>query len=227
MGGRIRAVPPQLTHYELETATRACRAGVRSSGMSRDASRVTRPKVGLLAVLTLASASGAYAQSGEADWQMYGRSGLASTGIVDQTHGDNLLFFDAAGIVHRRDGHIEVWTKALPRKELEAQPANEQMTKKFIDFTKQKIANGYVPPLFSVTELDANGRLYVLAQEAAANMAGIVPTLQILYELDCTNRVLRALSLHARGYPSDDTASEWMHEPPESPGATLIKILCK
>ncbi len=152
---------------------------------------LTRPKVGLLAALTLACASGTDAQSGDADWQMYGKSAFASTGVVDKTHGDDLLFFDAAGIVRRSDGHIEVWIKALPLKDLETQPANEQMTKKFIDFSKHKVANGYVPPLSTLTELDAKERAFVMLNEAAANLAGIEPTAQMLFELDCNNRVLR------------------------------------
>jgi hypothetical protein len=40
--------------------------------MYRDPSQSVRPRVGLLAVLALASASSTYAQSGDADWQMYG-----------------------------------------------------------------------------------------------------------------------------------------------------------
>jgi hypothetical protein len=177
-------------------------------------------------VLALASASGAYAQSG-ADWQMYGTGSFASTGLVDKAHGDTVLFFDAAGAVRRSDGHIEVWMKALPLTELRAQPAGEQMTKRFIDFSKQKLTGGYVPPLSTVVELDAEQRAFVMLNEAAANLADIKPTVQILFELDCTNRVLRALSMHLRNHPSDDTASEWQHSPPETPGATLIKILCK
>jgi hypothetical protein len=170
---------------------------------------------------------GAYAQSVGADWQMYGKSSFASAGIVDKAHGDDVLFFDAAGAVRRSDGHIEVWMKALPLKELRAQPAGEQMTKRFIDFSKQKVASGYMPPLSTITELDTQERAFVMLYETAANLAGIAPTVQMLFEVDCTNRVLRALSMHVPNHPSDDTASEWQHSPPETAGANLIKILCK
>jgi hypothetical protein len=176
-------------------------------------------KLPILVLLLFASA--AYAQSGDADWQMYGKSSL------DKAHDGEILFFDAAGILRRRDGHIEVWTKALPVTELRGQPANEQMTKTFIDFSKRKVANGYVPPLTAIDGLDAQESSFVMMYEAAANLADIKPTVQILFELDCTNRVMRSLSVHARNYLPDDTASEWQHEPPGTTGALLIKLLCK
>jgi hypothetical protein len=112
---------------------------------------------GLVALLALAWASGAYAQSGNADWQMYGKSNL------DKAHGGELLFFDAAGVVRRSDGHVEAWTKALPWDELKIQPANDQMTKKFLDFSRPKVLHRrlgcppHSPPLPKPVPLHQSG----------------------------------------------------------------------
>jgi hypothetical protein len=195
--------------------------------MFRDAPQLTRSKVGLRAVLTLACASIAYAQSGDTDWRLYGGADLGKDG------GEQKLFFDAAGIIRRGDGHIEVWTKALPQKALDrADKPGSATQKKIVDSAVHKMMTGYVPPSLIVLglEKDQNALTNVMAEEAAANVGSIGPSTQILYELDCTNRLMRELSIHVNingKLEIRETPREWSHTPPETAGATLLKILCR
>jgi hypothetical protein len=179
---------------------------------------------GLVAMLALAGISGAYAQTGDSDWKLYSAADFGKRG------GKVALFFDAAGVIRSDNGHVKVWTKGLPRKALDrAENPASSTAKSILAFAAQRLAHGYQPPFSSVIELDQNALIGITADEATANLAGIEPTTQFLYELDCTNRLVRELSIHLLldgKIQNQETPSEWQHVPPETAVATLLTLLC-
>lgn len=188
---------------------------------------VARTTVGLAALLALAGMSGAYAQSGDSDWQEFGTEDFGKGGQL----GVVVLFFDAAGAIRRENGHVEVWTKGLSQKALVRARNNpgSRVDKKIIDQVTDKKVQKYRPPLSTVRELDDDRVMELLIDEAEANVAGIVPKIKTLYELDCQNRLLRALStaILLDGEPHyRETPMEWSHVAPESSASNLLRFVC-
>jgi hypothetical protein len=69
----------------------------------------------------------------------------------------------------------------------------------------------------------------IVAAEEAANLAAIEPQAQIFDEMNCSERMTRTLSvsIHTNGrYGFNNKPSDWEYVPPESNGATLLKLLC-
>jgi hypothetical protein len=195
-----------------------------SHSRGRMAQRI-RTALGVTLMLALACISGTtYAQSGGSDWKMYGAVNFGTAG------GEQRLFFDAASVVRRNLGHVEVWTNTLSREALvDAETGKSSLHEKIVDSAAEKKIGGYRPPLARVNELDDNTATQIIADETAADLAGIEPTLQILYELDCPNRLVKDLTVHlfVNGKPqTKETPSEWKHVPPEGSAANLLKILC-
>lgn len=183
----------------------------------------TRTTARLVALLALAGAS-AYAQTGDPAWKQYGAADFGKNG------GLLVLFFDAAGLIHRSNGNVEVWTKGLPRKAIErALSASSPMHKKIFDVAEHRITAMDRPLLSTSVELDKYQMADVLINEVAANVANIDATERIMYELDCPNRMVRELSemFVIDGKPgSQDTPQEWKHISPETAVATLFKLIC-
>jgi hypothetical protein len=181
--------------------------------------------LGVTLILALAYISGtAYAQSRGSEWKMYGAVNFGPAG------GEQRLFFDAASVVRRNIGHVEVWTNTLSQEALDdAEASKSSLHEKIVASAAEKKTGGYRPPLARVNEVDDDSVTQIIADETAADLAGIEPTMQILYELDCPNRLLRDLSVHlfVNGKPqTKETPSEWKHVPPEGSAANLLKILC-
>jgi hypothetical protein len=173
---------------------------------------------GLVAMLALAGTSVVYAQSGETNWQQYGWSRLGTLNVI--------LFFDAAGIIRRDNGHVQVWTKALSAAALDHAINTDR---KIFESAKQKVVQRYRPPITAVMELDSEKRTQVILDETAANFGSIEAANRVLYELDCTNRLLRELSIRllVNGkLRSKDTPIEWRHVSPETVAADLLKLAC-
>jgi hypothetical protein len=181
-----------------------------------------RSALGVILIAALAYISGAtYAQSRGSEWKMYGAVNFGTAG------GEQRLFFDAASVVRRNMGHVEVWTNTLSQEALD--DAEASRSKKIVDSAAEKKVGGYRPPLARVNDVDDDTVTQIIADETTADLAGIEPTMQILYELDCPNRLLRDLSVHlfVNGKPqTKETPSEWKHVPPEGSTANLLKILC-
>jgi len=199
------------------------KAALSHSG-GRMAQRI-RTTLGVTLMLALECISGTtYAQSRGSEWKMYGAVNFGTAG------GEQRLFFDAASVVRRNLGHVEVWTNTLSQEALDdAESSTNSLHEKIVDGAAEKKIGGYRPPLARVNELDDHTVTQIIGDETAADLAGIEPTMQILYELDCPNRLLRDLSVHlfVNGKPhTQETPSEWKHVPPEGSAANLLKILC-
>ena len=181
--------------------------------------------LGVTLILALAYLSGTtYAQSADSEWKMYGGVNFGTAG------GEQRLFFAAASVVRRNVGHVEVWTTTLSQKALDdAETSKSALQEKILYTAAEKKIGGYRPPLARVNELDDDTVTQIIADETAADLAGIEPTMQILYELDCPNRLLRDLSVHVfvNGKPqTKETPSEWKHVQPKRSAANLLKIVC-
>jgi hypothetical protein len=73
-------------------------------------------------------------------------------------------------------------------------------------------------------------QLSPIAHEETANISHIQLCARILYEINCSERMLRELSISVQTDDgkegSREKPTEWKHVPPEGNGASLLKILC-
>ncbi len=146
------------------------------------------------------------------DWKFYG--GVPIDGL-------NLCFYDANGVVREPGDHVRVWTKCLPQEALDRIDSE-----KTSEAAAQKIAKYYVPPYAIVEDIDIDQLLGVVVYEAKANIAYVQSKTSIFYELNCSERMQRELSVNlATGY-SSHTARGWQYVSPEGNVVTLLKILC-
>jgi hypothetical protein len=164
------------------------------------------------------------AWAADVDWKMYG---TASVG------GDTVCFYEAMGISRTADRHLRVWTKCLLQKDLDGVDLKSDLGRKIAESTARKMLLGrpvYVPPIATVEDADFDQALVVTQYEQTANFSNIQPYAQIFYELNCSERMRRELSIHIRSNGKEDFSdkpSDWRYVPPEGSAATLLKILCR
>ncbi len=173
-------------------------------------------------LLAVAGASAGVAQGLSVDWKLYG-------GISVQGN-EEFCFYDAKGVVVQGpDRHIRVWTKCLPKKDIDAIDIKKDFGGSILERTAEKVSHYYVPPIANVQPIDADQSMAITQYEETADIANIPPRAQIFYELNCPGRILRELSIYieANGkIGSRDTPSEWKHVAPEGNAANLLKLLC-
>jgi hypothetical protein len=175
-------------------------------------------KCAVFAACLFFAASAVSAQSQTVDWKYFG-------GTVEV---DN--FFDVAGIQRTADGHPQVWTKALPGKQVGA--AIDKALKNKDRLARVAFAKiAAATPIAQVKNLsDDELTSVVLAEEVANNSPEVQPVSRLLLEVDCTGRMIRTLSAWVRlknGHgQSSDRVSEWSHVPPETGAYNLVAILC-
>jgi hypothetical protein len=182
-------------------------------------SKGNRRRMDLVAwtLLSLFGATVSRAQASDVDWKFYG--GAALDGVSE-------CFYEANGIIRGAAGHIRVWTKCIPQKDIESIDIEKDFAGKILKNTADKVAHYYVPPIESVETADA---ISVTLYEETADIAHIQPTAQIFYEIHCQGRMLRELSisLHTNGTSgSRDGPSNWRYVAPEGNAATLLSLLC-
>jgi hypothetical protein len=69
----------------------------------------------------------------------------------------------------------------------------------------------------------------IVGGEEVADLGDIEPQSRIFYEIGCSERMLRELSIHIQAKDksfSSDTPKEWQRVAPETNAARLLKILC-
>jgi hypothetical protein len=157
-------------------------------------------------------ASTLHAQQPASDWRMIGETK------------DEAVFYDASGMRKLPNGHLEVWLKALPLKAIIK--AYEQRDKERRDRAVRKLVSGYVPPVWldkppmwfeKKTNRDQITDAVVF--EEVANEAAIEPSMRLLVEVDCPNRLTRNLSawFNLDGkVESSEKPGEWEHIAPET-----------
>jgi hypothetical protein len=170
------------------------------------------------AILMLLSPS--LAQPSSVDWKLYGGASV---------DGRSWCFYDAAGVTRRTDGNIRVWTKCLLEKDLDSIDVEHEFNGAILKKTAQKVARYYIPEFATIVPLDADRGMIVIKYEETANIAYIQPASQIFYELNCSERMMREMSISLRikgQYSSTDKPAAWKYISPEGNGANLLKLLC-
>ena len=154
-----------------------------------------------------------------ADWKLY-----AFTATKKQA----VLFYLRSEIVRTPPGHVQVWIKALDYGKINRAYNHLDQKGGVFQNSAKKVATGYEPPFGTVTKLDQNQLVDIVVFEELANEASINPTLRVLYEIDCPQKLLRQVSLMG-GQPTqtDSRVHEWEHVPPESTVDTLSKLICQ
>jgi hypothetical protein len=174
----------------------------------------------LACISTVIGASVALAQPSGVDWKAYGGAKLAPETDVS-------CFHDANSVLQQPDSHIRVWTKCLRDKELENFDQTTDIGKKIIDNAADKVAHAYIPPYALIDpNVDFNKGMEITAAEQVADLSYIQPVATIYYELNCSERMSRELSISVQTGDSRDTPRNWKYVPPEGNAANLLKILC-
>src|ERR1700739_2510234 len=163
------------------------------------------------------------AEASDTDWKLYGSSTLNGQ--------RNLCFFDLKGAVKASDEHVRVWTKCLPKEDLDRLDIEKDYGGEVVRNAARKMVDRYVPPIALVEDMNFDQATEVATLEEAADIANIQPSARIFYELDCTTLVLRELSVDIVDVGgrsgSSNKASEWKYIAPETNGTRLMKILCE
>jgi hypothetical protein len=161
----------------------------------------------------------AHGQASSVDWKMYG-----------STDGPSHCFFEAKGVLKIPDRHIRVWTKCLLEKDLDGIDAQKDFGGKILENAVQKIARSYVPPIALVEgNISFDQSVAITGYEETANIAPIEPQARIFYELNCSEKMIRELSISLKvggKSGSTDKPSDWKHVAPETNSNRLLKILC-
>ena len=169
-----------------------------------------------MAIMLIASA----AHAADVDWKLYGGASVA---------GQELCFYEANSLVHPPDGNVRVWTKCLPKQDMDAADPESGLGRKIVADAVRKIESGYVPPIVVAKGMEFDQIADIVAYEEAASLSGIKPLSTIFYELNCAQKMLRELSIRilVKGkYSSMDEPTPWKFVPPEGNGAMLLKMLC-
>ena len=159
----------------------------------------------------------------DVDWKLYG-------GATPADEGYNVCFYDAGGVFRAPDGHIRVWTKCLPQKNLDSVDIKNEFDGRILENTAEKAAHHYIPPISAAMTIDADQSLQFTLYEEIANISSIEPHAKIFYELNCPERMMRELSIYIQTdgkSGSSDKPHDWKYSSPESNGARLLKILCQ
>jgi hypothetical protein len=89
-----------------------------------------------------------------------------------------------------------------------------------VDKAAQKVVDHYVPPIAVVeTDFNFDQAITVIHYEVTANIGDIEPQARIYYQLNCSEQMIRRLSLHFKvngkeGF--DEKPSEWEYASPET-----------
>src|SRR5262249_28578691 len=125
-------------------------------------------------------------------------------------------------------GHFEAWVKALPLDAMNK--AADKPDKELVEQATQKVLSGYIPPLGLDQKLTKNQITDAVIYEQIANEATIEPTMRMLEEIDCTNRMFRHLSVRMHQGTktgSVDTPGPWKHIAPETNLFRVQMALCR
>ena len=172
-----------------------------------------RNRIATLAYILFAIIAGASAGSAReigVDWKFYG-----SASLPDDGH--NVCFYDASGVLREPDGHIRVWTKCLPHKNIDSVDIKKDFDGRILENTAEKVAHHYVPPIAAAETIDADQSMQITEYEEIANIGSIEPHAKIFYELNCPERMSRELSIYFQAdgkSGSFDKPSDWKYIPP-------------
>jgi hypothetical protein len=172
-----------------------------------------------LIACSFALALAASAQAADVEWKMYGTA---------STNGGVVCFYEGKGVITRPA--LRVWAKCLLQKELDAVDFKSELGKKIVHSSAEKVIKGYIPPITLVEDADYDQAIAVIQYEETADLSNIQPHARIFYELNCSERMTRELSIYVRDLNGKEgfskKPSDWRYAAPETNGARLLKILC-
>ena len=173
----------------------------------------------IIAALVLVVAS--IVEAADVDWKMYG----TATGEDQET----ICFYDANGVVRTSDERIRVWTKCLLKTDLDGAASQGELGAEIVENAARKVLKGYVPPIAIVEDTNFDQATAIIEYEETANIGNLKTNAQFQYELDCSDRKIRRMSIHVRVRGKDvfdEKQSDWEYTPPETNGAQLLTMLC-
>jgi len=174
-------------------------------------------QAGLLIAIGVTNAQ---AQPSGVDWKYYG-----GATFDDGTHD---CFYDAKGVERKTQDNIKVWAKCILQRDLDAIDPKKDYNGILIDNIARKMANYYMPPYGDLEKLTIDQIMSMIEYEEIADIGYIQPTERIFYEVNCTEKMERELSISAtkNGITTViNKPQEWSYVPPEGNLAVLYKIL--
>jgi hypothetical protein len=160
-------------------------------------------------LLSIVAVSAGVAQGFNVDWKFYGGASLLGESSV--------CFYDAKGVAHAPDGHIRVWTKCLPQENLNSIDNKTELGRKIINNAVQKMIAFYRPSIANIDPFFSDKIPEIITYEEAGNVSYITPHARIFYELNCSEQMLRELSVYFRSdgkSGSRDKPGEWKYQSP-------------
>jgi hypothetical protein len=169
----------------------------------------------LLAVALILFAGSVFADS---DWQVIG-------GATDSDYTD-VLFFDASSVRKNASYHLEVSLKSLDGDELTGK--RKHLSRQEREGPVKKYDAGYRPPMAKFMKLDVYKTLNILLSEEVANRNDLDPVMSMLAEIDCSNHLIRALSMtkNTKNAPTVEMPTKWEPVTPKSGYSNLQTVLC-
>ena len=125
------------------------------------------------------------------------------------------------------NGHVQVWTKGLPAKDL-VRESNKTLTDEQALAAAQKL-HGYTPLVQQTHELTKDELINFVLAEQIANADKIQPSIRMLFEIDCVEQQSRVLSVQKwknGKFESNDNPSAWAHIAPETNAEGLMLAVC-
>jgi len=141
---------------------------------------------------------------------------------------DTSQFFAMGDVERLPNGNLQVWTKGLSVEQVNS--AVDRAAKSKDDRGRMVWATIVAEPAISqVKHLNQDELFNAAIEEDVANHSDLQPVTRVLYEVDCSNKLMRALSVYARKNGKSEVSNhpgEWMHIPPETNAANLHALLC-
>jgi hypothetical protein len=184
-------------------------------------------------LFSIIAAAACLAQGLSVDWKFYGGANLGDdAGGAKLPDGKGICFYDAKGVVvQKTDGHIRVWTKCLLQKDLDGIDPKTELGGKIVESAAERVAHYYVPPITTVEDtIDYDQSVTIVMYEQTANIGNLRPQSSILYELNCSDQLLRELSIDLQINGKSGSVHkprDWSYIPPESNAARLAKLMCR
>jgi hypothetical protein len=142
---------------------------------------------------------------------------------------DTVLFCDMSRVRKMPDGHVQVWTKGLPAKDLVREESSKPITKEQTSAAAEKLIHGYKPLVQSTHELTQDELINFILAEQIADAGKIQPSIRMLFEIDCEEQQYRVLSvqnLRNGKFESSDNPSGWSHIAPETNSEGVMLAVC-